>query len=131
MVVLVNQQNRPAGTYTSPEVTAPARGVDEATKFRITVDLATADLNDPTLFIDLFLDGWIAGPDWIACASTTGWQGGSAGRDGTIRPPSLGWAASDNRLLTKARARWTQNKTATSGLSATLDRLDVPKARAQ
>ncbi len=131
MAVLVAQQTRPAGTYTSPEVQAPARGIDEATKFRITVDLSNANLNDPTLTIDMFIDGWIDGPEWIVCAAATGWQGGQTGRDGTPRPPTLGWVASDNRLLTKARVRWAQNQTARSGVSATLDKVDVLRTRAR
>jgi hypothetical protein len=47
----------------------------------------------------------------------TGWTGGMIGRDGQPVPPRVAWMASDNRLLTRVRVRWTQNKTASIGVT--------------
>jgi len=115
--VLAPQQNRPAGEHESSEVAAPARGNDEATDFIITLNPVTADLNDASLIVDTTLEGSIDGTNWVVFAKIEGWQGGSLGHDGQVRPPNLSWSATDNRTLTKVRVRWTQNKSARIGVS--------------
>jgi hypothetical protein len=113
MPTLAPQQNRPAGAYTSSEVAAPARGQNQATEFRITLQPVAADLADTGLTIDTTLEGSVdGGANWTQFAAIAGWQGGMVGRDGNIRPPTLSWMATDNRTLTRVRVRWTQNKSA-------------------
>jgi hypothetical protein len=120
-----NRQSRAAGTYTTSEVAAPSRGQNEATNYVVTFDLPNGDLNDTTLTVDGALEGSIDGTTWRVFAAFTGWQGGTLGRDGTVRVPSLGWMASDNRALTKVRVRWTQNKTASLGCTLDTEAFDV------
>jgi hypothetical protein len=110
-------------------VAAPARGQDEATEYTVTFDLPNADLNDPTLVVDGALEGSTDGTTWRVFAAFTGWQGGTLGRDGLVQVPRLSWMAQDNRVLTKVRARWSQNKTASLG--CTLDAAAVVVRDAQ
>lgn len=121
MPVVMPLSNRAAGTFATPEVDVPARALGEATRFIITVDLNTAALNDTLLMIDTLLEGSVDGTNWMLLAQIEGWQGGTVGRNGLVNPPRLTWAASNNRLLTKARASWTQNRAARSGLSVDME----------
>ena len=125
---LINQQNRPAGEYVTNEVAAPARGQNQATLFRAVLDLAPADLADPALTIDTTLEGSVDGATWATFARIEGWQGGTVGRDGTLRPPTLSWMASDNRVLTRLRLRWAQSKGARVGASLDFQAVDVAGA---
>jgi hypothetical protein len=127
---LINQQNRPAGEYVTSEVAAPARGQGQATLFRAVLDLAAADLADPTLTIDTTLEGSTDGTTWALFARIEGWQGGVVGRDGQLTPPRLSWMASDNRVLTRLRLRWAQSKTARVGASLDFEAVDVARSAA-
>ena len=113
--------NRAAGTFATPEVDVPARVLGEATKFIITIDLANAALNDTLLVVDTTLEGSVDGTNWMLLAKIEGWQGGVVGRNGLVNPPRLSWLASNNRLLTKARASWTQSRAARSGMSVDME----------
>jgi hypothetical protein len=125
MPVIAPQQNRPAGTYTSSEVAAPARGQSQATNFIASLDLAAADLADSALVIDLTLEGSINNVNWTLYAQGTGWNGGMIDRAGNPIPPRVSWMASDNRVLSRMRLRWTQNKTARIGASLDFEAVDV------
>lgn len=122
-----NRQSRPAGSYLTNEVAAPARGTNEATMYRTIFDLAPADLNDPTLIMSMTLEGSIDGTTWRLFAQAEGWQGGTIGRDGNVTPPRLSWMASDNRVLTRVRVRWTQNKTASIGCTLNTELVDTSR----
>jgi hypothetical protein len=95
----------------------------------VTLDPNNAALSDTTLTIDLTLEGSTDGTNWTQFAKIEGWQGGTIGRDGTLRPPSLSWMSSDNRVLTRVRARWTQNRTARMGANLEVEARDVSATR--
>jgi hypothetical protein len=132
---LDTRRARAAGEFRSAEFTCPVRPADEdlgdgrlirhASKFRITLDLAPADLADQSLVIDLSLEGTVDGTSWFELARGDGWRGGTVGKDGAFRPPHLGWFSEDNRLLQRARIRWRNSKQARIGLTLDADALDI------
>jgi hypothetical protein len=127
MVVLAPQQNRTAGEHLSNAVVAPPRAPNFATHFRATIALDPAALADPTLVIDLAVEGTIDGVNWITVINGQGWVGGRTGKDGAPVPPRVGWMAPDNRILTHCRVRWTQNKATMSGASISFSEIDVTR----
>jgi hypothetical protein len=129
MATLAPQQNRQPGEHLSNEVAAPARGNNQATEFRAVLDMDAADLADPELFIIMTMEGSINGTDDWRIVGQRDWQGGTyIGRDGQVHTqgvPEQGWVSSDNRVLTKMRIRWTQNKSARIGASMTFEAVNI------
>lgn len=126
MPVLEPPSNLQAGEHVSSDTPAPSRGQNEATEYVVTIDLEAADLADPTFMVSgISLEGNISGNTWVPYATTGTWNGGSVGRDGTIRKPYVSWMASDNRVLTRVRVRWTQSRAARVGVTMDANRVDI------
>lgn len=119
-------QNRPAGEHATGIVAAPARGQGEATEYVAFLELGAADLADPALTVDLAVEGETGDGVFRTLVSGAGWTGGTVGRDGAPRPPRVAWVASDNRLLTRVRVRWTQSRTLRAAVTLDTALVSVP-----
>lgn len=123
MPVLANQQNRETGEYVTSEVATPARGQNKATKFIVRFTMPAEEVADPTLFLEYRVQLSIDGSAWLEFGGD--WTGGQINRDGSPKYPSAGWASFDNRVLTRAKVRWTQNKAARLGVSLDFEEVTV------
>ena len=123
MPVLENSRTRQPGQYETSIVAAPARGQGEATMFHAVLNLDPADLLNPNLHIGLWLMGSVDNVTWTVFGASPDWVGGRVGRDGTITPPGVSWAASQNGAVGRVFMRWTQDLPARVGASLDFERV--------
>lgn len=116
MAVVLTQQVRTAGTYTTPFANVPASASNH--HFTLTLILSNADRDDPTLSGTLAVEGQYAGVTRTIVSSP--WVGGSKDRAGNPVMPSVELNTT-NALPDQARAVLSVNKTVSIGLDLSVD----------
>ena len=122
LIEIDSRKRHQPGSYTSPVVSVPARSSEDTTslysqKLSVALGLDAADLADPSLVIDLWIEvtddpSGVTG--WRRAATCGSWRGGRLARDGSPRKPSVrvSQAIWGRQPIAIARVGWSQSRAA-------------------